>query len=72
MRRIIIRSKNSIATVYDWIAGILLQIFSTTPRNIPPTIAPGIDPIPPITAAVNAFIPGIDPSVGSTEGICIR
>ena len=39
--------------------------------EVPPSIAPGMEPIPPITAAVNALIPGIEPRVGSSEGICI-
>ena len=34
---------------------------STTPNTKPPTIAPGIIPIPPNTAATNALIPGIPP-----------
>ena len=51
---------------------MLNEIFSIRPRSTPPSIAPGIEPIPPITAAVNALIPGIEPKVGETEGICIR
>ena len=38
------------------------------PSNIPPSIAPGIEPIPPNTAAVNAFIPGMEPVVGISVG----
>ena len=45
-----------------------LAKFSSTPSNNPPSNAPGIEPIPPNTAAVNALIPGIDPSVGDNEG----
>ena len=45
-----------------------LARFSMTPNNHPPKQAPGMDPIPPRTAAVNALIPGIDPSVGYTDG----
>ena len=52
--------------------GMLKQIFSISPKSTPPIIAPGIEPIPPITAAVNALIPGIEPSVGLVAGICIR
>ena len=36
---------------------------SIIPRRIPPIIAPGIEPIPPNTAAINALIPGIAPEV---------
>ena len=39
---------------------------------MPPSIAPGIDPIPPITAAVNALIPGSEPKVGVIKGTFIR
>ena len=42
------------------------------PSSMPPSIAPGIEPIPPKTAAVNALIPGIEPRVGSAVGICKR
>ena len=31
-------------------------------------MAPGIDPIPPRTAATNAFIPGIAPVYGERDG----
>ena len=34
---------------------------STTPRKKPPTIAPGMLPIPPSTAAQNALMPGKKP-----------
>ncbi len=34
---------------------------STSPRKKPPNIAPGMLPIPPSTAAVNALRPGINP-----------
>ena len=37
---------------------------SIIPNINPPTRAPGIEPIPPNTAAVKALIPGIEPSVG--------
>src|SRR5690606_20018261 len=35
---------------------------STRPRNRPPIIAPGMFPMPPSTAAVNAFRPGRNPT----------
>ena len=34
---------------------------SRSPSTIPPTIAPGMLPIPPRTAAVNALSPGMNP-----------
>ena len=37
------------------------QKVSINPINNPPSIAPGIDPIPPNTAAVNALIPAKKP-----------
>ena len=40
------------------------DILSSTPSQIPPTIAPGMEPIPPKTAATKALIPGIDPVKG--------
>ena len=45
-----------------------LHIISITPRSIPPSIAPGTEPIPPNTAAVKALIPGIAPVVGISAG----
>ncbi|VUX36674.1 Uncharacterised protein [Bifidobacterium catenulatum] len=41
---------------------------STTPITRPPTIAPGMEPIPPSTAATNAFRPSIAPIIGDTCG----
>ena len=37
------------------------QKTSIKPINNPPSIAPGIEPIPPRTAAVNALIPARKP-----------
>src|SRR5205823_14518273 len=37
---------------------------SRSPRTSPPSIAPGMFPIPPSTAAVNAFRPGMKPLQG--------
>ena len=45
-----------------------LEKISITPNEIPPNIAPGIDPIPPKTAAVKALMPGITPVVGVSVG----
>ena len=42
--------------------------FSITPSRIPPSIAPGMEPIPPKTAAVKARIPGMEPVVGIRVG----
>ena len=41
---------------------------SITPSSRPPSSAPGIEPIPPNTAAVNALMPGMDPVVGTSVG----
>ena len=40
---------------------------SIRPSRMPPTIAPGMLPMPPNTAAVNAFSPGRKPIVSWTE-----
>ena len=63
----IIKTENTIASdnCEDMYA---LDIFSITPNKIPPRNAPGIEPIPPNTAATNALIPGMEPSVGVTVG----
>jgi len=45
---------------------------SSTPITNPPIIAPGIDPIPPRTAATKAFIPSIEPIVGLACGYAQR
>ena len=37
------------------------DIFSVIPSKIPPKNAPGIEPIPPNTAATKALIPGMEP-----------
>ena len=39
---------------------------SATPISRPPSIAPGIEPIPPTTAAVNALSPAMNPIVAVT------
>ena len=36
--------------------------------STPPIIAPGMEPIPPKTAAVNALMPGMEPVVGWSVG----
>ena len=38
-------------------------IDSTTPRKKPPNIAPGMLPMPPSTAALNALMPGRKPDI---------
>ena len=37
---------------------------SAKPTSRPPTTAPGIEPMPPRTAATNALVPSIMPIVG--------
>ena len=46
-----------------------LPRISITPIRIPPIIAPGIEPIPPITAAAKALIPGKAPNVDSSGAL---
>ena len=41
---------------------------SSRPMAMPPIIAPGIEPIPPSTAATKAFRPSMDPMVGDACG----
>ena len=41
--------------------------FSQIPMINAPTTAPGIEPIPPKTAATNALSPGSAPEVGMTD-----
>ena len=43
-------------------------ICSARPSTRPPSIAPGTLPIPPSTAATNAFRPGMSPIRGCTLG----
>ena len=38
------------------------------PSSRPPSSAPGMEPIPPKTAAVNALMPGMEPVVGTKVG----
>ena len=45
-----------------------LAMISITPSSSPPSRAPGIEPIPPNTAAVNALMPGMEPVVGTSVG----
>ena len=42
----------------------VLDSCSINPSRIPPSMAPGIEPMPPNTAAVNALMPGMAPVVG--------
>ncbi len=43
---------------------------SSTPRTRPPIIAPGMLPMPPSTAAVNALRPGMNPVYGLISPYC--
>ena len=40
---------------------------SMMPRSSPPRNAPGMEPMPPNTAAVNALMPGMEPVVGMSD-----
>ena len=40
-----------------------LARLSTTPMSSAPTTAPGTEPMPPTTAAMNALMPGVEPAI---------
>ena len=63
--RITIRRANVNASENSVRPSILIR-FSQMPIRNAPIIAPGIEPMPPNTAATNAFRPGIAPIVGVT------
>ena len=42
---------------------------SMMPSSTPPSRAPGMEPMPPNTAAVKALMPGMEPVVGTKRGI---
>ena len=44
-------------------AGTAAQPCSTRPKKSPPIMAPGREPMPPMTAAVKASMPGMEPTV---------
>ena len=52
----------------SWEEMYALARFSMIPSRIPPINAPGIEPIPPNTAATNALIPGMEPVYGDRDG----
>ena len=52
----------------SWVETKPLVRLSATPMIKPPSIAPGRMPMPPSTAAMKAFRPGIAPMVGETVG----
>ena len=41
---------------------------SMMPSRMPPSMAPGMEPMPPNTAAVKALMPGMEPVVGIRVG----
>ena len=45
-----------------------LAKISMMPSRMPPSMAPGMEPMPPKTAAVKALMPGREPVVGMREG----
>ena len=47
---------------------VLLTRFSQIPMMKAPITAPGIEPMPPNTAATKAFRPGMAPAVGVMAG----
>ena len=52
-------------TITRSLKGLLVPI---TPSRMPPSMAPGMEPIPPKTAAVKALMPGMEPVVGVRTG----
>lgn len=66
-RRTIIKTAKVIASE-SWLEMYAFERISITPSKIPPINAPGIEPIPPNTAAVKALIPGIEPVYGVKVG----
>ena len=44
-----------------------LAMASMMPRSRPPRNAPGMEPMPPNTAAVKALMPGMEPVVGMSD-----
>ena len=52
----------------SWVETYAFAKISIIPSNIPPSIAPGIEPMPPKTAAVNAFMPGIALAAKKVQG----
>ena len=62
-----ISTANTIA-LDSWVEIYAPAKISIMPSRMPPTNAPGIEPMPPNTAAVNALMPGIEPVVGIRVG----
>lgn len=52
----------------SWVEMYALLRFSMMPSRMPPTKAPGMDPMPPNTAATKALMPGMAPVVGERVG----
>ena len=62
-----ISTENTMASE-SWEEIYALERISITPKRTPPIKAPGMDPIPPNTAATNALIPGMEPVYGVKDG----
>ena len=54
------------SAIWDEIYALLR--LSMMPSSTPPSIAPGMEPMPPNTAATKALMPGIAPVVGISVG----
>ena len=62
-----ISTANTMASA-SWVDTYALLMISMMPSSTPPSIAPGMEPMPPNTAATKAFRPGIPPEVIATVG----
>ena len=52
----------------SWVEMYALAKISMMPSRMPPSMAPGMEPMPPKTAAVQALMPGMAPVVGTRVG----
>ena len=62
-----ISTANTTASL-SWVEMYALAKISMMPSSKPPGKAPGMDQIPPNTAAVKALMPGMEPVVGTRVG----
>ena len=62
-----ISTANTTASL-SWVEMYALAKISMMPSSKPPRKAPGMEPIPPNTAAVKALMPGMEPVVGTRVG----
>ena len=53
----------------NWVDRNAFAKVSMIPSKTPPSMAPGMEPMPPSTAAVKARMPGMEPVVGWSTGM---